>query len=498
MAKAKDTDKAANAIGSDKTGTLSGLIADENQFDRRSLWRIGWWGVTAVGAVALAVLASETARDWRQDRIASADMTRQAQAIQSLARETQRDQRQLTDAIESLNTDRDRLYARLTVLEQGLESVTGSLRQTPAPSGAGKSSRSTGPAAPADTQPAAALPQAAPQAAVTPSPSDSSAGAPTAATGSPSAPASSSVAATIPTVSPVTTTNPNPAEKSRQELSKQELSKQELSKQEASKQDSSKLDALNKAPAAVGSIPGSSGSPSPGAASPVPAASPSPSAQVATNAATPEALVAPKSIMAPPDPAAAKLVQPNKSAQPDPDSNAFDTAAAKPGDTEEAAPTPAPRTEFAVDLGTASSLNGLRSLWRGLVKNNSDLAPLRPIVILKEGNNGLGMQLRLGAGPLNDAAAAAKICAGLAENKRTCETTVYDGQRLAVRSDDKEAAPEVTKTTPMQGQKGHRNWPAQRRGKREEPAAAATPSSAPAETAPASKSSNLSPAFHRS
>ena len=46
------------------------------------------------------------------------------------------------------------------------------------------------------------------------------------------------------------------------------------------------------------------------------------------------------------------------------------------------------------------------------------------------------MQLRLVAGPLSDAAAAAKICAGLIENERPCETTVFDGQRLAMKGDE--------------------------------------------------------------
>jgi hypothetical protein len=48
--------------------------------------------------------------------------------------------------------------------------------------------------------------------------------------------------------------------------------------------------------------------------------------------------------------------------------------------------------------------------------------------------------LRLGAGPLSDAAAAAKICAVMVENRRPCETTVYDGQRLAMIGEDASAA----------------------------------------------------------
>ena len=60
------------------------------------------------------------------------------------------------------------------------------------------------------------------------------------------------------------------------------------------------------------------------------------------------------------------------------------------------------RTEFGVDLGSANSVNGLRMLWRGLLKSrsNAPLAALRPIIVIKESTNGLGMQLRLVAGPL--------------------------------------------------------------------------------------------------
>jgi len=96
------------------------------------------------------------------------------------------------------------------------------------------------------------------------------------------------------------------------------------------------------------------------------------------------------------------------------------------------------RTEFGVDVGGANSVNGLRMLWRGLLKSrsNAPLVPLRPIIVIKENTNGLGMQLRLVAGPLNDAGAAAKICAVLTENNRPCETAIFDGQRLSVKPDE--------------------------------------------------------------
>jgi hypothetical protein len=66
---------------------------------------------------------------------------------------------------------------------------------------------------------------------------------------------------------------------------------------------------------------------------------------------------------------------------------------------------------------------------------------LRPIIVIKEATNGLGMQLRLVAGPLNDAGAAARICAVLTENKRNCETAIFDGQRLSLTGDDPAPAP---------------------------------------------------------
>ncbi|MEB2632098.1 hypothetical protein SOP94_27300, partial [Peribacillus frigoritolerans] len=131
-----------------------------------------------------------------------------------------------------------------------------------------------------------------------------------------------------------------------------------------------------------------------------------------------------------PDPAAPKLVQPEtaeKKPEPAPAPTEIAAAPAKPQETTEpeSAAITVQQTRFAIDLGSANSVDGLRALWRGLSKSNPEIAALRPIIMIKEGNNGLGMQLRLGAGPLINAAAAAKLCAGLAENDRHCETTVF-------------------------------------------------------------------------
>jgi hypothetical protein len=170
--------------------------------------------------------------------------------------------------------------------------------------------------------------------------------------------------------------------------------------------------------------------------------------------------MASKSMMGPPDPAATKLIAPeapvktNITASPMPEALA---SAPSADDAEQDAVPAAPaklvqRTEFAVDVGGANSLGGLRALWRGLLKSRSNtaLTTLRPIIVIREGHNGLGMQLRLVAGPLSDAAAAAKICAGLIENEHPCETTVFDGQRLAMKADELPAAAKSIETRPAE------------------------------------------------
>ena len=118
----------------EKTGSpLAGLFAEEDEFDRRALWRIGSWGAAAVGAVTLAVMSNQWSLGLRREQIAAADLARQALQIQSLTKESQNETRRLASAIETLDNDRDRLFSRVTVIEQGLDSVTGALAKQAAP-----------------------------------------------------------------------------------------------------------------------------------------------------------------------------------------------------------------------------------------------------------------------------------------------------------------------------------------------------------------------------
>jgi hypothetical protein len=435
---AKDSHNLARSFETEEAGgLLTGFLAEEDPFDRRSLWRLGSWGVGAVGAVIVAVLANQSSIGWRREQIASVDLARQSQQIQSIAREGQNETRRLASAVETLNGDRDRLYSRITVLEQGLDSVTGSIaRQNAA---ATSPQASPQPSSPQPPPIASSSPVSSSSSTLSSAPAASSttasAGPPSSATStSPARAAPPATQTAAPAVAPVATAAPA---KGAAPPDKQP----------------SVATASESAPAAVTSAGQT--------ASNTPAATP----------ATP--LIPAKSIMGPPDPAAGK---PTASDAP-PDAPAAAAApevvaAAAAADDARADAAPAAstvqRTEFAVDVGTANSVGGLRALWRGLLKSksNSALAALHPIIMVKEGGPGLGMQLRLAAGPLSDAAAAAKICAALIEGKRTtCETTVFDGQQLAMKDDEQAASARPTAVRPAP----HRRTIAKQRVTVEEP-----------------------------
>ena len=369
---AKKSDKRANFEAYDAGGALGGLLAEESEFDGRMMWRVASWGVAATAAVTLALMANQSSPGTRREQVASADIARQSHQIATLTRESQVEARRLSAAVDTLSGDRDRLYKRVTSLEQGLDSVTGAItRQAPIAPVEPKAVQSPQPAP--SPAPVAAAPATAPAAG--PAPADP-AWTPPKEVAKPEAPRADS----------------KKADNARPEPSKTELARPEPAK-------------------------------------PTPA--------------TP--LMPTRSIMAPPDDAAGKFIEPGKDqvvARPLPDVVAS-TVSEADADDADLPKVSVQRTEFGVDVGTANSLNGLRALWQGLLKSrsNAPLAALRPIVVIKENTNGLGMQLRLVAGPLTDAGAAAKICAAMTENNRPCETTVFEGQRLSLKEEPPAPAP---------------------------------------------------------
>src|SRR5580692_8056480 len=129
----------------DGGGALSGLLAEEDEFDRRTLWRLGTWAAVSVGAVIVALIANQSSIGMRHEQTASADLLKQAQQLQLTAKESQNETRRLASAVDTLNSDRDRLYSRVAVIEQGLDSVTGAIaRQDPAASSPQAAASQTG------------------------------------------------------------------------------------------------------------------------------------------------------------------------------------------------------------------------------------------------------------------------------------------------------------------------------------------------------------------
>jgi hypothetical protein len=91
------------------------------------------------------------------------------------------------------------------------------------------------------------------------------------------------------------------------------------------------------------------------------------------------------------------------------------------------------QTEFAVDLGGETSIEGLRALWATLRGNHAALEGLRPLIHVRDGAKSGTVELRLVAGPFANAAGAARLCAALATKRVPCQTTTFEGQRLALR-----------------------------------------------------------------
>ena len=94
-------------------------------------------------------------------------------------------------------------------------------------------------------------------------------------------------------------------------------------------------------------------------------------------------------------------------------------------------PRPA-RQEFGLDLGGAPSVEALRTAWTFALRKHSKLLEgLEPVIHTRERPRGAGPELRLVAGPLPNAATAARLCAALTASGAICAPSVFDGQRLA-------------------------------------------------------------------
>ena len=401
---AKNQNGLAEGVQANESGGWpGGFLAEEEGFDRRALWRLGFWGVGSVGAVIVALLAYNSGAGIRPHQVVAADLAKQSPHLE-IAEAAKKEIRRLSSAIDTLNGDRDRLFARIAALEQGFESVTGSNSR--------KAARGTDAVTTTTSMPPVIEPDPARQ------PDSSGLDASTTRNASTDAPLSAPVAfTTAAAVKPLVVTS-SPADASSRSANIQPTPTPTAGSWFTPTTHGKEASAAVATPIA----PEAAAQPAPAAHDP-PATLPRGQDQTATrgieseserNLHHKEAQIVAASI-----PPIADAVQPPSYPS----------------------PVPAPRTDFGVDLGSASSIKGLRALWQGLLKLEAkELTPMHPIIVLKETNNGSGTQMRLVAGPLADAAAAARICAVLSENGRNCDTAVFDGQRLLEDSKDSDIA----------------------------------------------------------
>jgi hypothetical protein len=173
--------------------------------------------------------------------------------------------------------------------------------------------------------------------------------------------------------------------------------------------------------------------------SPPAAAVPEPPAAIAA----PAAAAAPQPVPAPAPPAMV-AVQPAVSAPPPPAPPASpppapaQIAAAEPAPARTALPapaaTPAATLKYGVDIGNAVSIEVLRAHWLGIHSAHSKLFEgLKPVVMLHGVPRTGRVELRLVAGPLASAEAAAKLCAALAPYRLACQPTLFGGQHIALQ-----------------------------------------------------------------
>jgi hypothetical protein len=106
------------------SGQMLSEPADEPT-DVRSLVRLGAWGAAATGALLFAVMAIQSENGLR--RMSGTSTAAATAQLVTRAQELESNTKRLIDSVRTLSSDRDRLLARVTVLERNLEDVTGSV-----------------------------------------------------------------------------------------------------------------------------------------------------------------------------------------------------------------------------------------------------------------------------------------------------------------------------------------------------------------------------------
>jgi hypothetical protein len=118
-----------------RQANLSSATETAPRFDMRALIRLATWGMSATSALLLAVLSAYPYFTSQQSVALPALETGAAQrGRSSRSIEVEGETSRLAEAVRDLSADREALLGRLRSLEQSLEDITGSNRQTAAQS----------------------------------------------------------------------------------------------------------------------------------------------------------------------------------------------------------------------------------------------------------------------------------------------------------------------------------------------------------------------------
>jgi len=99
-----------------------------------------------------------------------------------------------------------------------------------------------------------------------------------------------------------------------------------------------------------------------------------------------------------------------------------------------APPADTPPNGYAIDLGTATNVNTLRAHWGSIRSGHAAmLEGLRPLVSVRTSSRPGFTEFHLVAGPIADAAAAARLCQALTQVRVPCRPSTFEGQRLDLR-----------------------------------------------------------------
>jgi len=147
---------------------------------------------------------------------------------------------------------------------------------------------------------------------------------------------------------------------------------------------------------------------------------PEPAPPPAAPAAPPPAAAAPPVVAAPAAPSSATATTPEPSS----------TRVANIPETPGSDSAKSRIVDFGIDIGGATTFEGLRALWNSVRGATADLFDdLHPMVAVRESKS-RGVDLRLVVGPLTSTEAATQMCATLLAARRYCQMTIFEGQPL--------------------------------------------------------------------